>query len=90
MVALGRGDDGGVWLSVTDQGVGIPPVQREVSSSVSIRITARATSRAWAWAYSITRQILELHGGAVHIEASEQRGTRSIVTLPPQATHESN
>lgn len=84
-VELGYGDDGGIRLSVTDQGVGIPPAQREeVFEQFHQAHGARHLSGLGLGLY-ITREIVELHGGHVRIEEPAYRGSRFVVTLPPSA-----
>jgi signal transduction histidine kinase len=33
----------------------------------------------------VCRQIVELHGGTIHVESAPTQGTRFVVTLPVQA-----
>jgi signal transduction histidine kinase len=73
----------GVRLSVTDEGPGIAPTERE---RVFERFTRTDSARAAAdggsgLGLSITRWLVELHGGSVHI-AEATPGCTVVVDLP--------
>lgn len=88
-VRLGRAPDGGAWLSVADQGVGVPPDQREQIFERFQQAANGPHLSGMGLGLFITREIVHQHGGTVHLDAdAPSGGARFIVTLPP-ATHAS-
>jgi two-component system sensor histidine kinase MprB len=83
-VTLGRGDDGGLRLTVTDRGVGIPPHQREAVFGRFYQAHDAGHLSGLGLGLYIVRETVALHGGAIWIETPEHPGTRVVVTLPPQ------
>lgn len=77
--------DGGIRLSVTDQGVGIPPEQREAVFDRFHQARGERHLSGMGLGLYITREIVALHGGSVRIEEPEHRGSRFVVALPPSA-----
>ena len=84
-VGLGYDDDGGIRLSVTDEGVGIPPEQREAVFERFHQAHGAQHLSGLGLGLYITREIATLHGGCVWIEQPAHRGTRVVVALPPAA-----
>ena len=82
-VALEYGADGGIRLAVTDQGVGIPPNQREAIFDRFHQAHDKGHLSGMGLGLYITREIVELHGGCVWIEDPEPVGARFVVALPP-------
>lgn len=78
-------DAGSIWvLEVDDSGPGIPADDRE---RVFNRMTRLEPSRSSSGGGSglglaICRRVVELMGGAVHVEDSDLGGARFVVTLP--------
>ncbi|HWE62316.1 MAG TPA: ATP-binding protein [Chloroflexota bacterium] len=85
-VELGQSDDGGIQLSVTDQGVGITPDQREAIFDHFHQAHGERQLTGMGLGLYLTREIVELHGGRVRAEEPEHRGSRFVVSLPPCAT----
>lgn len=81
-VGLGRDDQGGIWLSVTDQGVGIAPDQRENAFNRFHQVHDERHLSGMGLGLFITREIVQLHGGFIRIEEPEHRGSRFVVLLP--------
>jgi signal transduction histidine kinase len=81
-VALRRDEAGGVELAVTDAGIGIPPGQREAVFTRFHQPPGRP-SAGLGLGLSISRQIIELHGGTVRIADPDHPGTRVVIALPP-------
>jgi signal transduction histidine kinase len=71
--------EGTVRITVTDDGVGIPP---EVSAApVAARVERRSRGSGAGLGLSIARGIIGAHGGALELERLDP-GTRCTVTLP--------
>ncbi|OUC84934.1 sensor histidine kinase, partial [Streptosporangium minutum] len=84
LTADAEGD--GVRLRVTDQGPGIPPEDRARAFERFSRLDAgRAADDGGAGlGLAITKEIVELHGGSIHVE--EGTGCRVAVGLPGRTT----
>lgn len=76
-------DNSGIRLSVTDEGVGIPPGQRQRVFERFHQAHGNRHLSGIGLGLYVTREIVALHGGRVHIEEPEHRGSRFVVTLPP-------
>jgi signal transduction histidine kinase len=76
--------DGQVALSVTDQGIGIPPAEqprvfaRFTRGEAAIRQGIRGTGIGLAMA----SHIVEAHGGKIELESESGKGSRFTVRLP--------
>jgi PAS domain S-box-containing protein len=78
------GDDGEVWLRVSDQGIGIP---KEAQSRLFERFERVAPMRhfgGFGLGLWIVRRIVEAHGGTIELESDAGRGARFTVRLPRQ------
>jgi PAS domain S-box-containing protein len=79
VVICARAEDGGVELSVRDDGVGIAPEVRERAFEPFFSTKPRGTGLGLA----ICRKIVEDHGGRIAMSSAEGEGTRVRVWLPP-------
>lgn len=74
-------DDDGVWVSITDQGIGIPAADLD---RVFERFHRAGNVHGIAGSgigLHMVRQIVDLHGGTILIDSAEGRGTTFIVRL---------
>lgn len=70
-------------LVVTDTGPGVPEADRERIFVRGIRLERHADVPGSGIGLAVVREVVELHGGSVHVEPSETtRGASFIVTLP--------
>ena len=72
-------------LSVADNGVGIPPQRaRDIFEPFVVGSDARS-GQGSGLGLSITRRIMELHGGSISLSTrpSSGQGTEFVLTLPP-------
>ncbi|KYG09948.1 hypothetical protein BE21_15110 [Sorangium cellulosum] len=78
--------DGWAWFSVKDQGIGIAP---ERSKHIFQRFERAVSVRHYGGlglGLYVCHQIVEAHGGSIHVESEPQRGTTFVVELPCAAT----
>ena len=85
-VQLHQDDDGAIQLAVTDEGMGVPPEQREAVFDRFYQAHDDDHLSGMGLGLYITRQIVDLHGGFVRIEEPERSGSRFVVALPPCAS----
>lgn len=78
-------DEGSVWVSVSDNGPGLPEEEREKVFEKFYRIGSTPAGGA-GLGLSICRAIVEAHGGFIRVLGSGQGGARFVFTLPlPEA-----
>lgn len=76
-----QGNDGFVWLSVHDNGPGIPAASREDIFLPGRRLPGAHESGS-GMGLAIVRKIVEHYGGRVFVDPLCQQGTAFVVTLP--------
>src|SRR5215470_17172038 len=76
------GDDGGVRLAVSDTGPGIPVDQRERIFERFTQSADGGESGAAGLGLAIVRDIVQAHGGRIHLESIVGRGSRFVLELP--------
>jgi PAS domain S-box-containing protein len=69
------------WLAVRDRGIGIPPEQRERIFERFGRVAAAPAYRSMGLGLYIVRQLVEAHGGQVHLESELHVGSTFAVEL---------
>jgi signal transduction histidine kinase len=69
-------------ITVTDQGIGIPPAQRERIFERFYQGHGPGSFGGMGLGLHISRQIVELHGGQITVEAPPAGGTRFVVRIP--------
>src|SRR5690606_29967371 len=74
----GRAQGGGVEISVTDTGRGMDEATRQRVFEPFFTTKGHGTGLG----LSITQEIVEAHGGVIHCERVEPRGTRFVIVLP--------
>ena len=86
-VSVEPGDDGGAVVAVSDTGIGIPPDELAHLTERFYRAST-ATRRAIpgvGLGLSITRAVVEAHGGTVRIASTVGEGTTFTLVLPARA-----
>jgi signal transduction histidine kinase len=73
-----------VWVSVQDQGIGIPSHQQ---AQIFGRFVRAANAQAWGihgtgLGLHLSRELVEQHGGQLWFESEEDTGTTFFLTLP--------
>src|SRR4051812_12931881 len=81
-LAVGQ-DREGIWLRVTDQGVGIAPndVDRIFDRFVQVGSSASRRTQGTGIGLSIVKQLVTLHGGRISVESEPDRGSTFQVHL---------
>lgn len=84
-VSIGwRGRAGGVELTVSDTGPGIPAEHRERVFERFHRVDpSRTSTDGTGLGLSICKWIADAHGGSIRVEQALPHGSRFVVTLPP-------
>src|SRR6267378_1646871 len=83
-VKVGVGSDReGIWLSVSDQGVGIAPqdVDRIFDRFVQVEASASRRAQGTGIGLSIVKQLVMLHGGRITVQSEPDRGSTFVVHL---------
>jgi signal transduction histidine kinase len=84
-LCLEEGAAGAVRLSITDHGVGIPADQCEHIFDRFHQAHRADHLSGMGLGLFIAREIVEMHGGVIRIEATKQPGSRFVVELPSVA-----
>jgi signal transduction histidine kinase len=83
-----EGHPGGVAFTVTDEGPGIAPAERERVFAPFYRAAAPGSARrGFGLGLTLARRVAEVHGGAIRIdparvEGGVERGCKITLTLP--------
>ncbi|MCB0549153.1 MAG: response regulator [Phaeodactylibacter sp.] len=79
-----RPTDGGLEISVRDEGIGIPPEKQELIFQAFQQGDGSAAREyeGTGLGLSITRHLIELHGGKIWLESEPGKGTAFFFSLP--------
>ena len=74
-------------IEIGDQGVGIAAddIERIFEPFVQVESHLNRKNEGTGLGLPLSRQIMALHGGTVHLESTPGIGTTAVMTLPPQA-----
>jgi signal transduction histidine kinase len=72
-------------IAVRDRGVGVPPAHRERIFERFYQVRKRDNPSGMGLGLYVSRQIVELHGGALTAEFPPDGGSRFVVSLPLDA-----
>ena len=75
-------DNDRAMISVTDQGVGVPAVQRESIWRAFVRAKTSTAAAGSGIGLTIVRDLVTQNGGKVWVEDAETGGARFVVSLP--------
>ncbi len=82
-VMVGYEDQGELWrVSVSDNGIGIPPEHAERVFGIFQRLHARNEFEGTGVGLAIAKKIVERHGGTIKVEPREGNGTTLAFTWP--------
>jgi two-component system cell cycle sensor histidine kinase PleC len=76
-------------IAVTDNGVGISPadIERVFEPFVQADANFDRASSGTGLGLPLSRKLMELHGGTLHLESTPGQGTAAIVTMPHSNCH---
>lgn len=75
--------NGSVWVSVTDDGAGIPPSKlRSALESFQQVDRASREQQGMGMGLPLAKRIIEIHGGSLEIQSVVGKGTQVVVSLP--------
>jgi len=76
--------NGHIWLSVADNGPGVPESERDIvfDKFYRGRDAQRRGEAGSGLGLAIVKSLVDLHGGSVRVEESVPRGARFVVELP--------
>jgi len=77
-----RSDEGFLVLSVSDSGPGVPEDDREAVFEEFRQLTDGERAGGSGLGLSITRKLVELHGGRIWVEETPGGGATFVVRLP--------
>ena len=80
-----RGKDGGVELSVADTGIGIAgeDIPKALTPFVQVDQSMSRRYEGMGLGLSISKRLVEAHGGTLRIDSAPGQGTTVTVSLPP-------
>lgn len=81
-MAAHRAEDGGLVVTVVDDGVGIP---KPAQATLFRPFAASSTSGGTGLGLAIAREVVRSHGGSIELAATGPMGTTFEVTLPESA-----
>lgn len=84
-VAASANDDGGLSITVSDTGIGIPPDQLQRVLRPFERVDNRYTRKAGGTGLGLplVKALIELHGGSLTINSTPSVGTTVTIRFPP-------
>jgi signal transduction histidine kinase len=82
-VTVRREHDGSAIVAVSDQGVGIPPADlTRIFDQFERGVNVAGHIAGTGLGLTSSQQIVSLHGGSIHVESTEGRGSTFTVRLP--------
>jgi two-component system, NtrC family, sensor histidine kinase KinB len=74
--------DGAIAISVSDTGPGIPPEQQERIFERYAQVPSAGEPGAAGLGLAIVRDVVQAHGGRIHLESAVGRGARFTLEVP--------
>ena len=87
-IKAGVGAEGGIWLAVSDTGIGIPTdlQSRVLEPFTQVDSKLSRKREGTGLGLSLVRSLTELHGGTVKLESVPDQGTCITITMPASRT----
>ncbi|MDF1750901.1 MAG: PAS-domain containing protein [Alphaproteobacteria bacterium] len=87
-ITTGCNQSGGLFLAVTDTGIGIAPsdIPKVLEPFGQVRTDAYRTHEGTGLGLSLSKQLTELHGGTLALTSEAGVGTTVSVSFPPERT----
>jgi signal transduction histidine kinase len=79
---LAQPDASMIQLSISDSGIGIPAEHKERIFERFYQAHKGDVVGGLGLGLFISRQIIQMHGGTIHVESLTPKGTRFVITLP--------
>ncbi|MBR6708331.1 MAG: HAMP domain-containing protein [Clostridia bacterium] len=91
MVRSGRSPEGGVFVAIRDNGIGIPEEDQPRLFERFYRVEKARTSDTGGTGLglAIAKELVEAHGGRIHLRSRLDVGTLVVIELPEQTTLQS-
>jgi heavy metal sensor kinase len=84
-----RASDRSATVEVSDSGCGIPAAHADRVFDRFYRVDASRSGGGAGLGLSLCRDVVEAHGGSIHLESQEGRGTVVTVTIPLMDAYQS-
>lgn len=80
----GRFDDDWIYVAVTDQGIGIPPGERERIFDRFYRVESPLSQRTQGAGLGLylVKSVVDAHGGRIWVDSTPGKGSTFVFTLP--------
>lgn len=87
-ISAGLNQSGGIEITVSDNGIGIPSASLERLFQPFYQVDAKVSRRygGTGLGLAITKKLVEAHGGQISVSSMPEGGTTIIVTFPPTRT----
>lgn len=91
-VEAGRSADGGIFVAVTDTGIGMSKsdIPKALAPFSQIDDERTRSQGGTGLGLPIVKSLIELHGGQFELESQTGKGTRAMLRFPPVAARAAN
>lgn len=82
----GRSEDGGLWIAVADDGIGMDAagIEKAMAPFGQVDSSLARRHQGTGLGLPLTRGLVEVHGGTLRIESEPGKGTTVFVLLPAE------
>jgi PAS domain S-box-containing protein len=88
-VEAGRTDEGGIFIAVTDTGIGMSKsdIPKALAPFSQIDDARTRSQGGTGLGLPIVKSLIELHGGSLVLDSQPGKGTRAMLKFPPAQPH---